>query len=142
MNRGRGRAQKSLACVDGRIAKNSSNRGAPVTTTRSGDDAVQLDRLALLDVVPHEHAIRLDADQPAVGQVVPAERREDHRHADAVRALHVVGLVRPVVDERRHQHDVRTLVLDEEIEQPLARDGLLGQRQRACDEPAVPRQPG
>jgi hypothetical protein len=49
--------------------------------------AVQIHRFALLDVVPDDHAVGLDAHQPLVRQVVPTERNEDDGYAERCAAL-------------------------------------------------------
>jgi hypothetical protein len=97
-------------------------------------DAVVVHRFARLVLIPDEDAIRGDADETAVGQVVPAEWHESDRHPEAVRALHVVRLIRPEVDQRRDEHDIRCMGANEQFVIALARNERLGGLQRATHE--------
>ncbi len=76
-------------------------------------DAVKLDRLALLEVVPHEYLVGRVTQQPLVGQVVPAAHRERDGDAEPLRGAHEVGLVRAEADQRRDQQHVGALVPQE-----------------------------
>ncbi len=109
-----------------------------------GGTPVQLDGFLALDGVPDEDAIRLNAHQPLVRQVVPAEWDEDDRHAKPMGGFHVVGLVRLEGDERRDHDDVGAFLAQERLESGIARNELLGPRQRLrCDRPVAldPRMP-
>ena len=78
-----------------------------------GGHAVQIDGLLLLRVVPHEHAIGHLANQRLAGQMIPAPDAERRRNAERTRGAQIVDLRRPERDERRHEHDVGPLLLDE-----------------------------
>ena len=66
--------------------------------------AVHGDRLALLRLVPDEHAIGNDADQALVGQVVPAVDAQPAANTERAARFDVLDLIGSDVDERRDEY--------------------------------------
>ena len=71
--------------------------------------AMHRDRFALLGFVPDEHAIRQNANQPLVRQVVPAVDTQPAADAQRARRLDVVDLIGAQVHQGRNQDNVRVL---------------------------------
>src|SRR5262245_43601029 len=67
-------------------------------------DAVELDRLALLHLVPHEHAIRNLVNQSLRCQVIPAADPKHGSDAQPACAADLVYLARTEIQQRR-QHE-------------------------------------
>jgi hypothetical protein len=73
---------------------------------------VHLDRLPLLDLVPHDDAVGRHVEQRLARQVVPAHDRRRHRDVQHARRLEHVELLRARVGQRRQHHHVRRLRLE------------------------------
>ncbi len=91
----------------------------PVPMRCTGDDdrrrieAVELDRLSTLSLVPDERSIGRNVDPPLVRKVVPAAGKESCRYAERACGLHHLRLVAALLDEWADEHDVRTLGADQ-----------------------------
>ena len=100
------------------LASRAGPAGEPLVVTgrAGGHDGLPLDPVhglgfAHLRVVPHEHAVRSDVNQPLVRQVVPAVHAERAWNRQRPRRLDVFLLRRAKVDERRHEKQIGRLTL-------------------------------
>jgi hypothetical protein len=88
-------------------------RGEPVVVRlRAGNHhliaghPVQFDRLALLRLVPHQHAVRHFVNESLGRQVIPAADAQNRFDPEQPRRPDVIDLVRSEIQQRRQQHEV------------------------------------
>ena len=118
MNSTNARPRQAHLPTDAALVRLGSRR-TTIEELRSGDgDALGPDAcsvtLRVSECVPDRHQIGLDPQQALVGQVVPARTR---RRLNTQRACctNRVDLVRRRIDERRHDHDVGVVGVEETL---------------------------
>ena len=125
-SRGRGSSAGARRAPRSRAPRRTrrSSRRRP-TVTRSVRDPVQLDRLACLELVPDEQAVRVLVLDRLAGEVVPAPDEHHRREAERPRRLDHVGLGAAEQAARDDQHRVDGQPVDRVDEGSFGRDQLL-----------------
>ena len=110
----------------------SSNTCEPVTTMRSRVEVVELDGLALLDLVPDDDLLRREVELALARQVIPAGHREHVADAELHRGARQVELRRLEHDERRQHDDVGAVLAEILVEDRRAARRLLEHVERCA----------
>ena len=115
-----------------RLARAAGLPSEPVVVSRRpgqpdalGGQALELDGLLLLELVPDEHPVRGVADEALVGQVVPAEHEVDSAHAAPLRRADVVRLRRAPLVQMGGDEQVGRLIGDEPLRMRRRRQRAL-----------------